>query len=42
MELPGNFKRNYKFRSDKKKDRYAYIIAIVLSAIAFVVLWYFL
>jgi hypothetical protein len=42
MELPGNFKRNYKFRSDKKKDRLSYIIALVLSAIAFAILWYFL
>jgi hypothetical protein len=42
MQLPSDFKRNYKFKSDKKKDRLSYIIAIVLSAIAFILLWYFL
>jgi hypothetical protein len=42
MQLPSDFKRNYKFKSDKKKDRLSYIIAIVISAIAFLLLWYFL
>jgi len=42
MQLPSDFKRNYKFKSDKKKDRLSYIIAIVISAIAFILLWYFL
>lgn len=41
MQLPSDFKRNYKFKSDKKKDRLSYIIAIILSAIAFVLIWYF-
>ncbi|HKG07378.1 MAG TPA: hypothetical protein VKB19_13000 [Pedobacter sp.] len=41
MQLPGDFKRNYKFKSDKKKDRLSYIIAIILSAIAFALIWYF-
>ena len=38
--LPGDYKRNYKFRSDKKKDRASYIIAIILSVIAFLLIWY--
>lgn len=38
--LPGDFKRDYKFRSDKRKDRITYIIAIVISIIAFLVIWF--
>lgn len=38
--LPGDFKRAYKFRSDKKKDRITYIIAIVISIIAFLIIWF--
>jgi len=41
MRLPSDYKRNYKFKSDTRKDRMSYIIAIILSVIAFVVLWYF-
>jgi len=40
MLLPGDFKRDYKFRSNKKKDRVMYIIAIVISIIAFLVIWF--
>lgn len=36
-----DFKRDYRFKS-KGNDRLSYIIAIVISAIAFVLLWYFL
>lgn len=42
MQLPSDFKRNYKFKSDRKKDRLSYIIAIIISAIAFLILWYFI
>lgn len=42
MQLPSDFKRKYQFKSDKKKDRLSYIIAIVISAIVFLLLWYFL
>ena len=38
--LPGDYKRDYKFRSDKKKDRVSYLIAIIISVIAFLVIWY--
>lgn len=38
--LPGDYKRNYKFRSDKKRDRLSYLIAIIISVIAFLVIWY--
>jgi len=41
MQLPGDFKRKYKFKSDRKKDRLGYIIAIAVSAIALLLLWYF-
>lgn len=42
MQLPSDFKREYKFRSDKKRDRLSYIIAIVVSVIAFILIWFFL
>lgn len=38
--LPGDYKRDYKFRSDKKKDRVTYIIAIAISVIAFLLIWF--
>lgn len=38
--LPGDYKRNYKFKTDKKKDRLSYIIAIVISIIAFLAIWF--
>lgn len=38
--LPGDYKRNYKFKSDKKRDRLSYLIAIIISVIAFLVIWY--
>jgi hypothetical protein len=40
MLLPGDFKRDYKFRSNKQKDRVTYIVAIVISIIAFLVIWF--
>ncbi|WP_284445127.1 hypothetical protein [Pedobacter sp. B4-66] len=40
MRLPSDYKRNYRFKSDKRKDRLSYIIAIVVSAIAFLLIWY--
>jgi len=41
MLLPGDFKRKYRFKSDTKKDRLGYIIAIALSALAllFLLFW---
>jgi hypothetical protein len=41
MRTPGDFKRNYQFKSNRKGDRKGYIIAIILSAIAFLLIWYF-
>jgi hypothetical protein len=38
--LPGDYKRNYKFKTDSKKDRLSYIIAIVISIIAFLAIWF--
>ncbi|MDR6784285.1 hypothetical protein ABIE26_002326 [Pedobacter africanus] len=40
MRLPSEYKRNYKFKSDTKKDRFSYIIAILISIIAFLLIWY--
>ncbi|SDJ21589.1 hypothetical protein SAMN04487898_1026 [Pedobacter sp. ok626] len=40
MRLPSDYKREYKFKSDKKRDRMNYIIAIIISAIAFLLIWY--
>jgi hypothetical protein len=39
---PSDFKREYRFKSDKKRDRLSYIIAIIVSIIAFVLIWFFL
>ena len=41
MQLPGDFKRNYRFKSDQSKDRKSYIIAIIISVIAFALIWFF-
>ena len=41
MQLPGDFKRKYQFKSDRKNEQKGYIIAIVISAIALLLLWYF-
>ncbi|SMC66552.1 hypothetical protein SAMN04488101_10240 [Pedobacter nyackensis] len=38
--VPGDFKRNYRFKSDKNKDKLSYIIAIIISVIAFLLIWY--
>lgn len=40
MRLPSDYKRDYRFKSDPKKDRLSYIIAIVVSIIAFLLIWY--
>lgn len=42
MQLPSDFKRDYRFKSDKRKDRLSYIIAIVISIVAFVLIWFYL
>lgn len=39
---PGDFKRKYNFRSDPKRDRRNYTIAIVVSVIAFLLIWFYL
>jgi hypothetical protein len=36
------FTRNYKFKSDISSSRGSYWIAIIISAIAFLLLWYLL
>ena len=41
MRLPSDFKRDYKFKSNRKKDRLSYIIAIVISIIIVVLFFYF-
>lgn len=41
MRLPSDYKRNYQFKSNRKGDRLGYIIAIVISAIAIFLFWYF-
>ncbi|WP_316812972.1 hypothetical protein [Pedobacter heparinus] len=40
MRLPSDYKRDYRFKSNPKKDRLSYLIAIVLSVIAFLLIWY--
>ena len=40
MQLPSDFKRDYKFKSNPKKDRLSYIIAIVLSVLAILLFWF--
>ncbi len=40
--LPSDFKRNYKFKSNTKRDRLNYIIAIIVSIAAFLLLWFYL
>ena len=40
MRLPSDYKRDYKFKSDPKKDRLSYIIAIVLSVIVVLLMWF--
>ncbi|MHA4894471.1 hypothetical protein ACXZ1K_06940 [Pedobacter sp. PWIIR3] len=41
MRLPSEYKRKYEFKSNRKGDRLGYIIAIVISAIAVLLFWYF-
>jgi hypothetical protein len=40
MRLASDYKRDYRFKSDTKRDRKNYIIAIVLSIVAFLLIWY--
>lgn len=39
MQL-GNFKRNYRYKSDTSSGRTGYWLAILISIIAFLVIWY--
>ena len=41
MRLPSDFKRDYKFKSNPKKDRLSYLIAILISIIIVVLFFYF-
>jgi hypothetical protein len=41
MLTPGDFKRKYQFKSKREGDRIGYIIAIIISAIALLLFWYF-
>ncbi|SFF28421.1 hypothetical protein SAMN03003324_03142 [Pedobacter antarcticus] len=36
---PSDFKRKYRFKSSNSNDRWSYTIAIVISIIAFLVIW---
>jgi hypothetical protein len=38
----GEFKRKYRYKSDTSSDNRSYWLAIVISVIAFIVIWYFL
>lgn len=42
MQLPSDFKRKYRYKSNPRRDRLNYIIAIVISAIAFLLIWFYL
>jgi len=39
MQL-GNFKRNYHYKSDTSQGRGGYWLAIVISIVAFLIIWY--
>lgn len=41
MRTPADFKRKYQFKSKRKGDRIGFIIAIVISVIAVLILLYF-
>jgi len=41
MRTPADFKRKYQFKSKRKGDRIGFIIAIVISVIAILILWYY-
>lgn len=36
---PSDFKRKYNFKSNSSGDRKSYILAIIISIIAFLVIW---
>ncbi len=40
--LPSDYKRKYKFRTDTSKERRYMNIAIIVSLIILIVLWYFI
>lgn len=40
--FPGDFKRKYKFKSDTKSARTSYLLAVIISIIAFLLIWYLL
>ena len=40
MRLPSDFKRNYRYKSDPRKDRLSYIIGIIISIIVLFLFWY--
>ncbi len=40
--LPGDFLRKYKFKSDTSSAKGSYWLAIIISAIAFALIWYLL
>lgn len=39
---PGDFKRKYRFKSDPKSGRWNYTIAIIISIVAFLLIWFYL
>jgi hypothetical protein len=42
MQTPGLKKREYKFRSKRKGDQWSFTIAIIISIIAFLLIWFYL
>lgn len=42
MPQPSDYKRNYKFRSNTNNERRNINIAIIVSIIAFLLIWFYL
>lgn len=38
----GDFKRKYRYKSDTSANRGGYWLAIIISVIAFILIWYYL
>ncbi len=39
MQL-SQFKRNYRYKSDQSKNKLSYTIAIIISIVAFLIIWF--
>jgi hypothetical protein len=42
MKTPGDYKRNYKFKTDGTKERRYMNITLIVSLIIVIILWYFI